>query len=219
MNFSAFTHYHVRKLLCKHLGNLDGMLSGGAGGPSLNPILSHFQPTSATSIAQVREVEALVRLHQELETKAAQDRKGLEELERRILALLGFRLGAVVPHRLPMVKAEHTCQFFCFYCHDRLGEGMRQGNELYGMVYEFRGNLRFQAYQLACVLRAGDIPCLVTTSAKRCRIWVSLRSPAYPVLCSGNPALISTLVAVYAKQCKWRTATTQRHQCSNTFAY
>ncbi len=94
------------------------------------------------------------------------------------------------------------CVAFRFHRNGCICEGLRHGNELYGLVHELQKNLRFQDYQLTCALPAREIPCLMTTSARRCAVWVPRRSPVYSILAQASPTLLHCLITLHVHSYK-----------------
>lgn len=81
---------------------------------------------------------------------------------------------------LPMLLAERLIHQFNFYLGFEMRQGMRYGNELYELTYEFNAHSRLEAYQIACELLEHGIPDVITASIDdRYKVWISLRSPAY----------------------------------------
>lgn len=107
---------------------------------------------------------------------------------------LGFQLGLlmttmVFPANLPtselsnspMLVSEKELALFNFYLGDTVLEGMRYHNELYGLVCQVNAQEQVEAYSLACALNLQSGPVVVSTNVQHYKVWISLRSPAYPV--------------------------------------
>jgi len=75
--------------------------------------------------------------------------------------------------------SERQIHPFRFFLGFTLQQGTCFEGELYGLVYEFDVNQRFQAYHTATQLRREGNRTLLAASLERFTIWVSLRSPYY----------------------------------------
>jgi hypothetical protein len=208
MSLSAFAQYYLRKLLHKHLDSFGGLLSTDCQNNlplvDVNQLLNQFYAQTHSSTALHREMEIWLQIHQDLEHSPRENRQHAEEVERRILGLLGLRLGQVARHLQPLIEVEQSCVRFRFLHNGRICEGMRQGLEIYGLVYQFQKNSRFWTYQLTCALLEREIPCLMTTSTNRCAVWVPLRSPAYSILVEMSPTFLRCLTMLHVHPHKWR---------------
>jgi hypothetical protein len=201
----------------------------------LDPLLTQFQSRTVLSPAKVREIEILLQLYQQfhastggvdgaakapISKKESATRKdivgkkpqqrNIEELERRILGLLGFQLGAIAPGQLPTTRPEADSDLFWFHYDSKLAEGLCHNDELYGLAKAFPFGQRFQAYQLACLLKERHLPCVVTTAPRRYGVWLPLQASAYAKFHHQNAAMCNSLLDLYARLCKFRHE--QRHR-------
>ncbi|MBD2021938.1 hypothetical protein H6F43_17290 [Leptolyngbya sp. FACHB-36] len=80
---------------------------------------------------------------------------------------------------LPVLLAEGLIHRFNFWFGDGMRQGMRYGDDLYELAYEFNARSRSEAFQSACELMEHEISTVITGSLTRYTVWVSLRSPAH----------------------------------------
>lgn len=80
---------------------------------------------------------------------------------------------------LPALLAEGLIHRFNFWFDDGMRQGMRYGDDLYELAYEFNARSRSEAFQSACELMRHEISAVITVSLTRYTVWVSLRSPAH----------------------------------------
>lgn len=202
MSLSPFAQYCIRKLLRQDIEALTSLLTSEAGNhwlseASLEKILNnlYLNPTKAT--AKVSELELLTKLYQDLE-KAKSDEATLTEIKRRIFQLLGFQTTPNLPSNLPLIVPASRVAPFRFYHNGKIRDGMHYEHEIYGEIRRSSAIHRLQTYQLAWALLEQKVPVVVTASAQEFILWVSLRSPSYPILLRNDATFLRMLLFLHA---------------------
>jgi hypothetical protein len=184
MQLSPFTQYYARKLIQEYIESLRYALQSrirlqDCTQINLHQILSHLYPTALEAKAKIDELEALVAVYRTLEVSSVENQHNLNKVKRRIIQLLGLRLGETLPtgslRRIP----EQWGTVFRFYTENQVREGFNYENEFYGLVQQFKPSQLLQIRQLTYVLLHHQIPFILTRSEKRYGIWIHMKSPAY----------------------------------------
>lgn len=76
---------------------------------------------------------------------------------------------------LPIVLNDHQVHLFNFYMGEKIRQGMRHKDGLYGLAQDFSAQMRLEAYRYASELAASGLPVVMTASAHGYRVWVSLQ--------------------------------------------
>jgi hypothetical protein len=154
----------------------------------LNQILGQLCLSKSEFAVKVRQIETLVCFHKNSDTgvclhksgdTGTEDCENLWEIEQQILELVGVKLHSAPS---PSIVQEQTDSLFRFFLEGKIREGIRHVNELYGLVQDAEAEYEPGAEQLIGSLSEQAIPFILTQSASRYRIWISLRSPSYLAL-------------------------------------
>jgi hypothetical protein len=184
MQLSLFTQYYIRRLLRRYTDSLNYSILEKTNveacfQTNLNHILSQLYPVEPELTFKTQEIETLVRIHQGVETFGNSRYENLFEVEQQICRLLGLRLLILTSTDLTPVP-ENAAALFRFFLGGKIWEGIRYGNELYGLVRAFKTEHECRACQRTLALSEQEIPSILTISNSRYGIWINLRSPAYP---------------------------------------
>jgi anti-anti-sigma factor len=82
------------------------------------------------------------------------------------------------PETVVLVVPERQLQFFRFYMDNKTCEAMRHTSGLYRLVHEISDRTHWKEGLIGCELFLKGSPIVISVSDRRCRVWVSLRSPA-----------------------------------------
>jgi hypothetical protein len=184
MQLSPFTQYYTRKLIQEYLESRRYPLQSRICPQdcmqiNLYRVLSHLYPNPLEAQAKIDELEALVAVCRTLEASSVKNQDNLNKFKRRVIQLLGLRLGEMLPtgslRRIP----EQWGTVFRFYTENQVREGFNYENEFYGLVQQFKPSQLLQICQLTYVLLHHQIPFIITRSEKRYGIWIHMKSPAY----------------------------------------
>jgi hypothetical protein len=75
---------------------------------------------------------------------------------------------------LPKVLETAQGHLFNFYFENRVREGFRYGQSLYGLAYKCPKASRLTAYQFACELSEQEYSVLITVSQDEYHVWLKL---------------------------------------------
>lgn len=78
---------------------------------------------------------------------------------------------------LPLVVDEKKIFIFKFWFNGSIQDGMSYQNELFCRLQTFDIQHRAQVYHFACKLTQQNTALVITSSAKACSLWASLRDP------------------------------------------
>lgn len=81
---------------------------------------------------------------------------------------------------LPTLIREQGAHFFNFYWDSSVRQGLRYGSGLYGCVDRFSAKDRLVAFNLAVALGESGHQTIITVSQESYRVWMELKSSAYP---------------------------------------
>jgi hypothetical protein len=214
MPLSPFAYYILQKLW-QDLLRLPFLLIGQAN------LTHHNQSQTALSyllrslhdkdnaMSKVQELENLVRLYHSLASIHLSDQLSHQEIKCRILWLLGLNQALIATAKPPQIAPEKPGDAFNFYFEGHVRQGICHSGELYALIHEFPATYRVQAYRSVWALIDQNLPCLLTNSETRSGIWVSLRSPACPVLLK-NGCILDTLLSLHSNACKLKQALISR---------
>jgi hypothetical protein len=146
-----------------------------------------------------RELETLIHHYQSLENQIAHHYEGLNEVKRRIFWLLDHRISSSTAEEVPPLVLEQNVLRFSFLHQENLTQGIRFENEVYGLIREYPLDLSRQAFHMAWALIERAVPVTVTISDERYALWVSLRSPAYPILFNPSTKMCDRILALQTK--------------------
>jgi hypothetical protein len=187
MRLSSFTQYYIRKLLRQHLRTFDSRLSyyrelSAQFSTDLNSLVIDTCTHLSELPGKLCLLNTLVKVHYEQANDAA-DRLALFKLKQQIFELLGIR---ILTDSVPLLKVVNPsrCPPFTFFLKNKLRQGVRYQNELYGLVVEISRRFNIALHQLVLNLISADIPFVVTDTPEHIAIWVSLRSDVYMALVS-----------------------------------
>lgn len=76
---------------------------------------------------------------------------------------------------LPVILNAEDIHPFKFYWKDRIRDGARYQQEIYGLVYQCSSDSRLAAYHFACSLAEDGTAVIVTRQANHYSVWVSLK--------------------------------------------
>jgi sulfur carrier protein ThiS len=94
---SVLTDYYVRKLIRRYRGCLKSVVASGAcieadTQTSIDDVLESLYLEPEEIAAQIKELEVMIRHHQHLELKSPQSHRQLQDLERKIFWVIGFKV-------------------------------------------------------------------------------------------------------------------------------
>lgn len=180
---SPYTQYYVRRLLRQYVGCLNYPLSGVGVchyfQTNLDQLLKQIYPKGFEFRIKMRELETLVQLHQIDDANKIYPYENISEIEQKILWILGLKFLALLPAMSLTIVPESATSLFHFVLDQRLHQGVRYSDDLYGLVLEFSAEHDLEAYRLLFKLIDQRIPFILTVSEARHGVWVNLRSPIY----------------------------------------
>ncbi|MFM7423901.1 MAG: hypothetical protein ACKO7W_02665 [Elainella sp.] len=183
MQLSPYTQYYIRKLLRQYLNNLHYPVSGvGIAAyfqESIYQQLQRLYPSSIELRAKLHELEMLVQHHQMSDVEKPYRTESLFDIEQKILWILNLKFLALLTSLSLTVLPESEASLFHFVQDNRVKEGIRCLEDLYGMVFAFGAEHDLKIYPLLLSLIGQQIPFVFAVSEHRHSIWVSLRSPFY----------------------------------------
>jgi hypothetical protein len=211
MQVSPFAQYFVRKLLRQYFGQSQSLGSyvrfADPSNADLWRIVSRLYGGKGNAEARVYELESLIGMYSQLESRRLFDRDELDKLEQQIIELLGLRLGRLLPATMPQMLPEQSVRRFRFYDAQQVREGMVVNDQFYGLVQDWNAGGSLHAYRLAWALAHKEVPCIMTRSPQRLSVWVHLRSRSAKVLMGQGPVLVQQLLTLYPVVCRMRQAT------------
>jgi hypothetical protein len=197
MELSPYTQYYVRRLLRQYVTYLNYPLSGVSVcayfQTSLDQLLKQLYPKGFEFRIKMQELETLVRLHQSSDLNKIYPYQNLAEIEQKILYILGLKFLVLLAKLSLTIVPESVVSLFHFVLDERIHQGIRYSDELYGKLLEFHAKYDPKASQLLSTLLERQIPFVLTVSEYRHSIWVSLRSPTYYSLCQQNTPLLEKI--------------------------
>lgn len=112
-HLSVLTDYYIRKLIRRYRGRLKSVVAEGASiqadtHTSIDDVLESLYLEPEEIAVQVKKLEVLTRYHQQLELKFPNSHHQLQDLERQIFWLIGFK----VLEAQETVAVEHVLDIF-----------------------------------------------------------------------------------------------------------
>jgi hypothetical protein len=210
MQVSPFAQYFVRKLLRQYFGQSQSLghyvRFADPGSADLWKIINSLYAPQGNAAARAYELESLIGMYSQMESRRSIDREELDKLEQQIIDLLGLRLGRLLPTNMPQMLPEKSVYRFRFYDESRIHEGIVFDEQFYGLVQAWQSDRTLHAYRLAWALSHKDVPCLITRSPQHCSVWVNLRSQSARTLMSQGHGLVHQLLRLYPAICRLRQA-------------
>jgi hypothetical protein len=183
MQLSPYTQYYIRKLLRQYLNVLNYPVTGVGIAPyfqqDIYQQLKQLYPSSIELRAKLHELEMLVQHHQMSDVEKPYRTESLADIEQKILWLLNLKFLTLLTSLSLTVLPEAEASLFHFVQDNRVQEGIRRSEDLYGMVLTFGAEQDPHTYQLLLTLLGQRVPFILAVSEHRHSIWVSLRSPLY----------------------------------------
>jgi hypothetical protein len=211
MQVSPFAQYFVRKLLRQYFTQSQSLGSyvrmADPGSADLLSIVNSLYASQGNTEARVYELESLIGMYSQMESRRSFDREELDKLEQQIIELLGLRLGRLLPPIMPKMLQEETTQRFRFYGEHDVQDGMVTSDQFYGLVQTWSADGSLNAYRLAWALSHKEVPCVITRSPQFCSVWVNLRCRSAKVLMTQGHVLVQQLLTIYPAICRLRQAT------------
>jgi hypothetical protein len=211
MQVSPFTQYFLRRLLRNYTTQARSLRPyikvADPDQADISRILNHQPKTERNVEIRNFKLESLIETYSQLETRGGADRETLNQLENKILDMLGLRLGQLLPVMMPTLLNEAQIQRFRFLWGLQLCEGITNEAQFYGLVQPQAKLSSMQAYQLAWALGQKEIPCVITRSPKlqAYEVWVNLRSTSAALLFCQGTTIVPPVLSLYAKICRFRS--------------
>jgi hypothetical protein len=193
MKISSYEQYYVRKLMQRsapQLSSFSGMGIQTYFQSDLNQVLKHLYP-QLELIECLQELSRLIELHHKIDLSFRASQMA-SQIERKIFWLLGLELVT-----LPLITSisEASGVLFRFMLDNRLQEGLRHANHLYGKLLEFEANSSLQSHphglRLVEQLNAQRSKFVLTVSETRQGLWIDLRSSTYLAMLRQQALLVA----------------------------